>query len=62
MDAALLPHQKPFARRVYLRSLQRLAYGPPDPPQPMEHIEENREKAREWFESMGVKIEQVESA
>lgn len=48
---------------MYLRALDRVIEGPSEPPQPMEKIELDRDKAKAWFESMGVKVvEKTETA
>lgn len=57
--AASVPHLKKDDRRIVLADLRAVAreMEPPAPaPEPMEKIELDKEKARQWFESQGVRV------
>lgn len=68
ITAATAPHTKRYDYQRLMRGLSRVAGQldpPPAPEPPREYAEIDREKARAWFESQGVRVvarEDVEAA
>lgn len=56
--AATAPHLRDHDRRAMMRRLERQTSALRPAPAPMQIIEEDPEKAAEWFRAMGVKVVQ----